>query len=863
MKILLVNPSCLAESGRDLYSAHILGPLFTAQPNTQMTLGIPLALPTIAAHTPSEHSVKIIDEEIEDIDFNEPADIVGLTAMTFKAKRAYEIAKEFRARGVKVIMGGIHASMCPDEVSEHVDCVVIGEAEDLWPQILADAASGRLKRQYRAEVFPDVRASHIPRYDLVKNHHYLYSYLQTTRGCPFDCIFCTVTKMNGRKLRKKSPEQVIAEVDALMKLNPRRQVNMIDRATGKRKRFVGTIAFIDDNFAIDRNHALTICAALQRYQDERGIVFAWYTQVNYTVGFDEELLKAMENANCQHLFIGFESLDPATLQFMKKNRNKPERYKEAIRNIHRHGIRVVFSTIIGDDNTSQESAEHLKSFIDRNHVFHVLLNILTPYPGTKLLEEMNRENRVLTYEPQLYNIRNVVFMPKGMTPAQLEDLYLSLCSYIFRHDAVYRRGKALLNLADRLYLPPFDRIAALLGLSYTCLSFALRRRLRWRIALRILLAAPQLFLSHGSLFAVELLVASADYDDFAYSEAKRLNRVDTTGKAYSDSTEGLIEETIQVFPLSQTHGEYIRKYRACYIPSSRLTERGITVLEGNAKRPILLLGGTSIPLSDRREFVEFLLKAGYEVATIENPIGGLFDVGINPVKERPESLRDFIEYMRGAEGLDGIDIVAQSYSAFEVIRVLIGDPGGYRSFVKSITLINPPGLNDNTGFLKHCFRFLWHHVLRGYTKALRTWFGLHSYPFEGSYPKEKEFIKREIHGISSWSIKTFRNLVRTLRETRDIVTFKIKGPLQVLQNEYGYDINIFLQTEDQVVPAHITREQIKDVLPDSNVKLVSGGHNDLFFQQWQREAFLNFIKEIRGRRPYGISSYTANVIDKN
>ena len=852
MKILLVNPSCLVESGRDLYSAHLLGPLFTAQPKMRMTLGIPLALPTIAAHTPLEHSVKIIDEEIEDIDFNEPVDIVGLTAMTFKAKRAYEIAKEFRARGVKVIMGGIHASMCPDEASEHVDCVVIGEAEDLWPQILVDVASGRLKRQYYAEFFPDLKASHIPRYDLVKSHHYLYSYLQTTRGCPFDCIFCTVTKMNGRKLRKKSPEQVIAEVDALMKLNPRRQVNMIDRATGKKKIFVGTIAFIDDNFAIDRNHALTICAALQRYQDERSIVFAWYTQANCTVGFDEELLTAMENANCLHLFIGFESLDPATLQSMKKKINKPEQYGEAIQNIHRHGIRVVFSTIIGDDNTSQKSADHLKSFIEGNHVFHVLLNVLTPYPGTRLLEEMNRENRILTSEPQLYNIRNIVFMPKGITPAQLEELYLSLCNNIFRYNAVYRRGKALLNLTDRLYLPPFDRLIALIGFSYTCLFLALRRRLRWNVALRILFTAPKLFLSNGSLFAVELLAASADYDDFAYSEAKRLNRVDTSGKAHPGSTVGgLIEETIRVFPLLQTDSEHIRKYMACYIPSSRLTEQGITVLEGNAKRPILLLGGTSITIYDRREFIEFLLMAGYEVATIENPIGGPLDVGINPKKERPESLRDFIKYLRVEENIDGIDIVAQSYSAFEVIRVLLDDPAGYRPFVRSIILINPPGLNENTGFFKHCFRFLWYHVLRGYAKALRAKFGLHSFLSESR--TEKEFVKREIHGISTWTIKTFRNLVRSLREGRDIVTFRIKEPLRLLKNKYGYDINILLQAEDQVVPANITREQIRDVLSDRNVKLVPGGHNDLFFHQWQREAFLDFMKEIRGRETHSIT----------
>jgi radical SAM superfamily enzyme YgiQ (UPF0313 family) len=486
-----------------------------------MALGIPLALPTLAAHTPPEHSVKIVDEEIKDIDFDEPVDIVGITAMTFKARRAYEVSREFRGRGVKVVMGGIHASMCPDEASEHVDCVVIGEAEDLWPQVLADAAEGKLKKRYKVEEFPDLKKSRIPRYELVKNRQYLYSYLQTTRGCPYECNFCTVTKYNGRKVRKKTPEQVIEEVDSLLRLNRGRQFNVADRSQGKTKRFVGAIAFIDDNFAIDRNHALAVCNALQRYQEERGIVFAWYTQVNFTVGFDEELLTAMENANCLHILIGFESLDHATLQSMKKSMNTPEKYEEAIRNIRKHGIQVIYSTIIGDDNSSLESTERLMEFIQKNDIFHVLLNILTPFPGTELFDEMSKENRILSFDPQLYNIRNVVYRPNGMTPSQLQELFMSLSTRLYQYDKVYKRGKAMLGLDNRLYLPLFDRVAAVLGLSYTSLCLAWRGRLRLVAAMLILLSAPFLVLLNGSLFAVELLIASADYDDFARSESKR------------------------------------------------------------------------------------------------------------------------------------------------------------------------------------------------------------------------------------------------------------------------------------------------------------------------------------------------------
>lgn len=843
MKIILVNPSCLSESGRDLYSAHLAGPLFTIQPDKLMTLGVPLALPTLAAHTPADHSVKIVDEEIEEIDFDEPADLVGLTAMTFKAERAYEIANEFRKRGVPVVMGGIHASMCPEEVLGHVDSVVIGEAEDLWPRVLADSAAGQLKRQYRAESFADLRVARIPRYDLVKNSHYLYAYLQTTRGCPFDCNFCSVTKMSGHAVRKKSPEQVIAEVDALLKEVPQRQFNIIDKVTGKRKRFVGTIAFIDDNFAIDRRHALAISSALQSYQEERGIMFVWYTQVNYMVGFDDELLMAMENAGCQHLFIGFENLDPMTLRSMKKKMNKPEQYEDAIRNVHRHHMRVIFSTIIGDDNTSWQSAENLRLFIDKNHVLHVLLNVLTPYPGTSIFEEIEREGRLLTRQSQKYNIRNVVFMPKGVSDTVLREIYQSLCNTLFRYDAVYHRGKSLVGLTDRLYLTSIGRMAVFLGVSYTCLYLALRHRLRWPIALRMLFALPKLILCHGSLFALELLVASADYDDFLYSEIMRIGGAPNREEGRSKRAEMLIEQTIRDFSLPHAADKKNSAYRGFYIPSSLLISQGIQVSEENTGRPILLLGGTSIPISDRKEFIGFLLDEGYEVASIENPIGGPLDVEINPAVERPISLRHFVEHLKWNEQVEGIDIVAQSYSAFEVIRVL-KDSLSYRSFVKSITFINPPGLNENTGFFKHIFRFLLLHLFKGYIKAAGTMLERNQ-SLNGGDKKGREYAKREFHGIGTWTLRSIRNMVRTLREVHDIVTFRIEEPLRILKEEY--EINVFLQSDDQVVPALISKKQLKNILSDHHVRLVPGGHNDLFFQEWQRSAFLDFHKEIRAR----------------
>lgn len=156
MKILLINPGNPVGSGRDLYTADLLTVLSRFKTNLKMAMGFPLALPTIAAVTSCKHSVKIIDEAVESIDFDEPCDLVGITAMTFKANRAYQIAREFRARRVPVILGGIHASVCPDEASRYADYVVVGEAEELWPKILEDFEKGKLQPRYTAERPPDI-----------------------------------------------------------------------------------------------------------------------------------------------------------------------------------------------------------------------------------------------------------------------------------------------------------------------------------------------------------------------------------------------------------------------------------------------------------------------------------------------------------------------------------------------------------------------------------------------------------------------------------------------------------------------------------------------------------------------------------
>ncbi len=526
MKILLINPGNPSGSGRDLYSAHILASLMMCSPFSRMYFGIPLALPTIAACTPDRHKVKIIDEEVEEINFKEKYDLVGLTAMTFKAPRAYEIARRFRSQGIPVVMGGIHASMAPNDAALHVDSVVIGEAEEIWPKILDDAEHGRLKKEYRAEAFPDLAKIPPPRHDLTRHKKYLYIYLQTTRGCPYDCQFCTVTKMNGRALRKKTPQQVMAEVDNSLKVNPRGNIHLRDirDSSSKKPSRVAFFTFTDDNFTIDRKHALAVCGALQSYQKERGITIAWYAQANYDVGMDDEMLEALAAANCQQLFIGFESFDADNLKLMKKTMNRPQEYAKAISNIQRHGIHVIFSTIIGTDHDTPRTADAIAEFAEKNNVLYVLLNILTPFPGTDLREQMKKEGRILSDDWALYNIRNTVFQPQRMTPSELQKAYRSLCERLFRFDKMVERGMRLFQYPSYLYFPLGERLIICFAFLVTAILLGLQGRLCHSSVLRLLLLMPRLFLTKGTSYSLSFGAVCADYDAFARSECKRLSK---------------------------------------------------------------------------------------------------------------------------------------------------------------------------------------------------------------------------------------------------------------------------------------------------------------------------------------------------
>ncbi|MCL5126765.1 MAG: hypothetical protein M1511_20185, partial [Deltaproteobacteria bacterium] len=248
MKIALVIPGISSESERSFYDFKF-GTRFLL---SRKHISYLLAIPTLISLTPPQHEIRIFDQNIEDIDYTWKADLVGITARTMFADRAYEISENFRARGMKTVLGGIHPSMCPDDALLHCDSVVVGEAEEVWHTVLHDAENDQLKRLYRAEKFADLTAAPMPDRAPLSRKRYLLDLVQTTKGCPFDCDFCSVHAFDGQTIRSKTVEQVLREIQGINSFH----------ATYKKKT---SIFFADDNIMANKTFARELFVALQPY----------------------------------------------------------------------------------------------------------------------------------------------------------------------------------------------------------------------------------------------------------------------------------------------------------------------------------------------------------------------------------------------------------------------------------------------------------------------------------------------------------------------------------------------------------------------------------------------------------------------
>lgn len=335
----------------------------------------PLGLLVVAGLTPPDWEVTLIDENLSHADYGllPKPDLVGITAFTSQAPRAYEIAGMYRAMGVPVVMGGIHATFCCDEALEHADAVVTGEAESVWGQVLADARSHALRRVYQGRISA-MDAIPRARHDLLHGRYYFGS-VQTTRGCPLNCSFCSVTAFNGGTFRHRPVTDVIRELRLI-----REKV----------------ILFVDDNLIGTRRDHLEHSKELFRAMIREGLTRPWICQATINFADDEELLDLASRSGCQGVFIGFESSTVEGLMSVGKkfNLQKGRDFRESVRRIQRHGMCVVGSFIIGIDTDQRGIGETIARAAREYGIDAANVLILTPLPGTKLYAQMEREGRI-------------------------------------------------------------------------------------------------------------------------------------------------------------------------------------------------------------------------------------------------------------------------------------------------------------------------------------------------------------------------------------------------------------------------------------------------------------------------------------
>ncbi len=377
MKILLISP-CV-------------------DPETRTPKGI--MIPQLSLHilyglTPTEYSVKIIEEELENINFDDECDLIGISCMTANAPRAYFIAQQFRKRGKKVVLGGVHPTILPDEALNYADSVVIGEAEGVWEQLLEDFKNGKLNTTYQ------VKNPSLERYIDTKSKKSgkkrLFNIIpvMTTRGCPYNCEFCCVHDLFGKRLRHAPVKNVVRDVE---------------ESDGK------IFMFLDDNIIGNPKYAKELFTAI------KPLNIKWTGQASISFSKNIELMKLAEESGCSALFFGLETVSKNQMKEMRKSIKDINELEEAIKKIKDIGIHFHASMVFGFDNDTKDTFYETLQFLNKNKIGTASFNILTPYPGTKLYDRLKRENRILTEDWKYYDHNTVVFKPEMLTPKKLHE----------------------------------------------------------------------------------------------------------------------------------------------------------------------------------------------------------------------------------------------------------------------------------------------------------------------------------------------------------------------------------------------------------------------------------------------------------
>ena len=408
----------------------------------------PLAPAVLAGLTPGNVNVRFYDDRLQDIPVDEPTDLVAISIETYTARRAYQIATEYRSKGVPVVFGGFHATLCPEEASLYADAVVIGEAEGQWESVIDDARHGTLQQFYQQPERPSLDQTRLDR-SIYEGKRYLpITLIEAGRGCHFRCEFCAVQSYFNATQVRRPIDHILDEV----------------QSTRKRGNFY---FFVDDNITSNFEEAKELYRQLARYR------IRWVSQASINAAHDEEFLQLISRSGCEGLLIGFESLERETLRQMKKKFNTMGGgYEVALRNLRRNNIRLYSTFVFGYDRDTAETFAKTLEFANRHRFYMAAFNHLTPFPGTPLYQRLHEKGQLL-YESwwmdPTYSYNKIPFKPALLEPEELQELCIDVRAKFYSTRNILRR-----------FADPVNRSNFFMARHYPLINWMMRREVYQR-----------------------------------------------------------------------------------------------------------------------------------------------------------------------------------------------------------------------------------------------------------------------------------------------------------------------------------------------------------------------------------------------